>query len=165
MNDINSNYLDEVKEIGVIVSACLLGSFECNYKAESKVNPGVVKLLKMGKAYPMCPEQLGGLTTPRDPAEIRDGRVYTDKGMDVTDNFKRGAEQTLSFAKSLNAKYAILKAKSPSCGSGKTYDGTFSGTLVDGDGITAKLLKENGITVYTEEDLMDEEVQKILFKF
>jgi len=100
---------------------------------------------------PVCPEQLGGLTTPRERAEIqKSGKVLTERGRDVTNNFRHGAKETIKVAKDLKIKEAILKAKSPSCGSGLIKDGSFSGRLIEGDGITAALLKQNGIRVYTE---------------
>lgn len=101
----------------------------------------------------ICPEVWGGLTTPRDPSEVLGDKVFSNKGKDVTENFKRGAEETLKLAKKFGIKKALLKAKSPSCGSGKIYDGTFSRTIVDGYGITAKLLKENGIEIISELDI------------
>ena len=106
-----------------------------------------------GKALPVCPEQLGGLPTPRQPSEIRDGRIYRKDGTDVTAEFMRGAEEGLKLAKMVGAKKAVLKAKSPSCGSNQIYDGSFSGTLVPGDGVMTALFKANGIQVMTEEDL------------
>jgi uncharacterized protein YbbK (DUF523 family) len=101
----------------------------------------------------VCPEVLGGLSTPRPPAERRRGKsVKTSKGKYVTKQFKKGAEIALVFAKAAGVERAILKARSPSCGSGEIYDGTFSGKLVKRDGITAELFKANGIEVITEED-------------
>jgi uncharacterized protein YbbK (DUF523 family) len=129
-----------------IVSACLAG-LKCRWDGEARLCEKVVELVKQGKAVPVCPEQLGGLTTPRDPAEQRGDRVFTKTGEDVTSNFERGAEEALKVAKLSGCDEAILKSKSPSCGSGKVYDGTFSGKLVEGDGVFAKLLKKNGIKV------------------
>ena len=130
----------------IIVSACLAG-INCNYAGKSNTDPGIVNLVKQGKAILVCPEQLGGLPTPRIPAEIKDGKVVNKAGEDVTRQFYRGAHEALKIAKMVNSKEAILKSRSPSCGVGKIYDGTFSGTLTDGDGIFAALLKENGIEV------------------
>ena len=130
----------------IIVSACLAG-VNCNYKAKNSENASVVKLVSEGRAIIVCPEQLGGLTTPRAPAEILNGRVITKEGDDVTDAFLAGANEVLSICKKYNCRKAILKSKSPSCGSGKIRDGNFNGTLIDGDGITAGLLKEHGIDV------------------
>jgi uncharacterized protein YbbK (DUF523 family) len=93
------------------------------------------------------------LSTPREPSEQKGNRVISKTGNDVTDNFKRGAEQVLRIARLFGAKKVILKQKSPSCGCGKIYDGTFSGSIISGDGVTADFLKKNGIKVISEEDL------------
>ena len=135
-----------------IVSACLAG-VKCNYKGGSRPCPKVVELVKQGKAIPVCPEQLGGLTTPRVAAEQIEDKVITKDGEDVTIEFERGAREGLKIAKLVGCREAILKSKSPSCGAGKIYDGTFSKTLIDGDGTFAKLLKENDITVLTEDEI------------
>ncbi len=135
-----------------LCSACLLG-VNCRYDGKAKSNEKVLKLAKEEVLIPICPEQLGGLSTPRKPAEQQGERVVCKNGEDVTENFNRGGQQVLELAKLLNIKTAILKQKSPSCGCGQIYDGTFSGTIIKGDGVTAKLLKENGIKVLTEEDL------------
>lgn len=104
-------------------------------------------LVRAGKAIPLCPEQLGGLPTPRPPCEIRDGRVMDTGGEDRTDNYRRGAQAVLDLARAYGATEAMLQNRSPSCGSGWIYDGTFSKKLTAGDGITARLLMENGIQV------------------
>jgi len=135
-----------------LCSACLLG-IECRYDGRSKPVQKVLDLAQKETLIPICPEQLGGLSTPREPAEQKGGKVVTKTGRDVTDNFTQGAEQVLRLARLLAIKEVILKQKSPSCGSGKIYDGTFSGKLIKGDGVTAALLKKNGIKVITEEDL------------
>jgi len=135
-----------------IVSACLAG-INCNYKNESRPCQKIIELVKQGKAIPVCPERLGGLTTPRFPAEQRGNKVFTKGEKDVTIQFKRGAKEALKIAKLANCNEAILKSKSPSCGSGKIYDGTFSGKLIDGDGVFAKILKNNNIKVFTEEEI------------
>ena len=135
-----------------IISACLIG-IPCRWDALSKQQDKIIEIFKQGELIPLCPEQLGGLATPREPSEIVGDRVLSKNGKDVTDEFYRGAKIILGIAKELNCTQAILKAKSPSCGCGKIYDGTFSGKLINGDGITAKLLKENGIEVITEEDI------------
>lgn len=132
-----------------LVSACLLG-VNCRYNAEPVPVPGVMELMERHMLIPVCPEQLGGLSTPREPAEICNGRVFSQNGTDVTENYCRGAKETLRLAKLFGCKYAILKERSPSCGYGKIYDGTFSNKLTDGDGFTAALLKKNGITVLGE---------------
>jgi uncharacterized protein YbbK (DUF523 family) len=136
----------------IIVSGCLAG-LHCRYNSESKPNTDVMRLVAEGKALPVCPEQLGGLPTPRQPSEIIRGKVFRKDGVDVTGEFQEGAREGLKLAQLVGAKEAILKAKSPSCGSGKIYDGTFSGVQVDGDGVFAGLLKKNGFDVKTEEEI------------
>lgn len=135
-----------------LCSACLLG-IKCRYDGKDCRNEKVVELLKIELLIPVCPEQLGGLPTPREPAEIFGGKVLTKSGRDVTENFIRGARETLKIVKLLGVKEAVLKQGSPSCGCGRIYNGTFSGKTVEGDGITAALLKKHGIKVITEEDL------------
>jgi uncharacterized protein YbbK (DUF523 family) len=129
-----------------IVSACLAG-IECRYDCKSKENIDIVEMVKNGQALPLCPEQLGGLPTPRVPAEAQGNSIVTNNGDDVTHEYLKGAQEGLKMAKLVNAKEALLKSKSPMCGSGQIYDGTFSGTLTQGDGVFTKLLKENGIKV------------------
>ncbi len=131
-----------------IVSACLAG-YRVRYDGKTVPNEAVVDLMKRGEAIPVCPEMLGGLPCPRTPSErTADGtRVRMRDGTDVTEAYQRGASETLRMARLYGCTHAILKAKSPSCGCGLIYDGTFSGTLREGDGVTAQLLKENGITV------------------
>ena len=136
----------------IIVSACLVG-INCRYDGGNNANQEIIKMVKKGIAVPVCPEQLGGLSTPRIPAEIIGNRVVNKNGEDVTDYFKKGAQETLQLTKLGNCQKAILKQNSPSCGCGKIYDGTHSGTIITGKGITAKLLENNGIEVLTEEDL------------
>jgi uncharacterized protein YbbK (DUF523 family) len=133
-----------------LVSACLAG-VRCRWDGNSRPSKAVIAMVKNGEAIPVCPEQLGGLETPRPAAEIIGGRVFSSDGVDVTDAFEKGAEEALRIARAYECKEAILKSKSPSCGSGEIYDGTFSGKLVKGDGITAALLKKNGIMVCTGE--------------
>lgn len=130
----------------MIVSACLAG-FPCRYDGRSKPCERVMELVRDGKAIPVCPEQLGGLSTPRPPCEILNGRVVDADGVDRTDSYRRGAEAVLALVQTYGATRAMLQKRSPSCGSGWIYDGTFSKKLVRGDGITARLLAENGIEV------------------
>jgi uncharacterized protein YbbK (DUF523 family) len=138
----------------ILVSACLLG-VNCQYNGESDFTRELLEFLKdKGEFIAVCPEVLGGLSIPRDGAEIIGKKVKTAKGKDVTKQFLKGAEQVLKVAKENNVKFAILKAKSPSCGVGWIYDGTFSRNLIKGDGVTAALLKKNGIKVFTEKDLI-----------
>lgn len=136
----------------VLVSQCLLG-LHCRYSGEGVVEPSVCREACERGWIPVCPEVLGGLSTPRPPAERKDGRVVNDQGGDVTDEFRRGAEETLRLAKLYGAKYALLKERSPSCGAGVIYDGTFSHTRIPGDGMTAGLLKAEGIEVFGESQL------------
>ena len=137
----------------ILVSACLLG-LKVRFDGKEKTNEEVVEKLKNYDFVPVCPEIFGGLSTPRVPAEIRENKVINKEGIDVTSNYVRGAEEVLKLAKKFNVKRAVLKSKSPSCGKGKIYDGTFSGNLVDGYGITAKLLMDNGIEVLSEDDFL-----------
>ena len=134
----------------IMVSACLLGD-NVKYNGKNNKNDNLIEFLKNYEIDKVCPEVLGGLSIPRKPAEIKERRVFTIDNYDVTDNFISGAEKTLKIARQNNIKVAILKKNSPSCGSNRVYDGTFSKTLIDGDGITVKLLKENGITILDEE--------------
>ena len=136
----------------ILVSACLLG-VRCRYDGESKACPAVLDLAKEHELIPICPEQLGGLPTPRVPAEIQGERVMTRDGRDVTQAYQEGAEEATRLYQLLCCECAILKARSPSCGCGQVYDGTFSGALVPGDGMTARALKERGAPVTTEEAL------------
>jgi uncharacterized protein YbbK (DUF523 family) len=130
----------------MIVSACLAG-FPCRYDGKARPCAQVVELIKAGKAIPVCPEQLGGLPTPRTSCEIREGRVVDADGRDRTEAFERGARAVLRIAQTYGATEALLQSRSPSCGSGWIYDGSFTKTLTAGDGVTARLLKENGIQV------------------
>lgn len=140
----------------IIVSSCLAG-IPCRYDAKSKPNPSVVALVESGQAIPLCPECLGGLPTPRPRAEIVGGDgadvldgialVRTEDGQDVTESFIKGADAVLKAAREVGAKKAILREKSPSCGSERIYDGSFSGVKRSGDGVAAALLKRNGIIV------------------
>ena len=130
----------------MIVSACLAG-FPCRYDGKARPCAQVVELVRAGKAIPVCPEQLGGLPTPRTSCEIREGRVVDADGRDRTEAFQRGAKAVLRIAQTYGATEALLQSRSPSCGSGRIYDGSFTKTLTAGDGVTARLLKENGIQV------------------
>jgi uncharacterized protein YbbK (DUF523 family) len=136
----------------IIVSACLVG-INCRYDGGNNANQKVIELVSKGFAIPVCPEQLGGLTTPRIPAEIIGNKVINKNGEDVTGYFKKGARETLQITKLTNCRKAILKQSSPSCGYGKIYDGTHTGKIIAGKGITAKLLEDNEIKIITEEDL------------
>ena len=140
----------------MLISACLVG-INCKYNGKNNYNEKALDLVKKGIAISICPEQLGGLTTPRNPSEIRiiDNKVHVidNKNNDVTKEFEKGANEVLKLAKDLNVDKVILKSKSPSCGIGKIYDGTFSNNLIDGNGILANLLIDNNIEVVDIEDI------------
>ena len=133
----------------ILISACLLGA-RCRYDGASKEHPEVLKLAERHTLVPVCPEQLGGLPTPRTPSERQGDAVCTRDGTNVTEAYRRGAEEALRLCRMLGCQAAVLKERSPSCGCGEIYDGTFTGTLITGDGVTAELLKANGIPVYGE---------------
>jgi len=146
-----------------LISACLLG-IRCTWDGKDNYKSNkAIELLNSETLIPICPEQLGGLKTPRIPQEIQGGtgedvldrkcKVLNRNGEDVTAEFITGAEETLKIAKLFQVEEFIGKSKSPSCGCGQIYDGTFSQTLIDGDGVTTALLKKNGIKVLSEEDL------------
>ena len=139
----------------ILVSACLVG-INCKYNGKNNYNERIVELVKSGKAIPMCPEQLGGLATPRACAEIKyidDKRyVFNKNGEDITKEFESGAKEVLNFVKKMNIKKAILQSRSPSCGKGKIYDGEFTGRLIDGNGVLVDLLKENGVEIISIDD-------------
>ena len=149
----------------IIVSACLLGE-NCKYSGGNNKSENVIKYLEDKEYILVCPEQLGGLSTPRNPSEIitygnKDGndvlsgctKVLSNNGIDVTKNFIQGAEETLKIAKEHNAKTAILKAGSPSCGYKKIYDGTFLGNKIQGMGVTAAILNKENIALLDEDDI------------
>ncbi len=135
-----------------VVSACLAGYF-CRYDGKSSPCKYVLELMTEGKAFPLCPEMLGGLPTPRFPAEIYAGKILTAQGKDVSTFFYEGAQKALLLAQKLGCNAAILKTRSPSCARDEIYDGTFSKILIKGQGIWAKSLQEAGFKLYTEEDL------------
>ncbi len=133
----------------ILVSACLLGE-PCRYDGKSKPCEDVLALSKRFELLPVCPEVMGGLSTPRPPAERKGEQVLTEHGKDVTKEYLTGAEKTLEIAKQHGIKIAVLKEKSPSCGNGKIYDGSHTRTLTDGNGTTAELLMKHGIKVFGE---------------
>jgi len=133
-----------------LCSACLLG-IDCRYDGKNSMNGELVRLARREVLIPVCPEQLGGLPTPREPVELKDGKAITKSGKDVTENLVKGARQVLKLAKLFNVEEAIMKQGSPSCGCGRIYDGSFSGRSIEGDGITTTLLKESGIRVLPRE--------------
>ena len=148
----------------ILVSGCLSGH-NCSYSGQSKTIDSIRSLVEEGKALPVCPELLGGLNVPRPRSEIRDGdgkdvlsgraRVFNEFGEDITAPFIAGAESVLAIARKHGARKAILKARSPACGCGRIYDGTFTGNVKAGDGVTAALLKESGVEVVSEDDIGD----------
>lgn len=140
----------------IFVSACLVG-INCKYSGGNNFNQKIFDLVKKGEAILICPEQLGGLETPRNPVELKfiDGKRYAidNEGKNVTENFERGATEVLKLAKSLNINKAILQPRSPSCGVNKIYSGNFDNKLIDGNGILADLLIKNGIDVLTPDEV------------
>ncbi|MBR5869287.1 MAG: DUF523 domain-containing protein [Clostridia bacterium] len=134
----------------ILVSRCLLGE-PCRYDGASKPHPAIQSLAERHTLVPVCPEVDGGLSTPRIPAERKGDSVINQSGVDVTREYTLGARIALDTALQEGVDFAILKARSPSCGHGEIYDGSFSRTLISGDGVTAELLLSHGIPVYTEE--------------
>lgn len=147
----------------VMISACLLG-VKCRFDGTGREIPELLTALGDYELVPFCPEVSGGLTISRPPAEIQgsDGtgvlngtaQVINKNGYDCTPEFKRGATAVLEMVKKIKPQFVVLKAKSPSCGVGKIYDGSFSGKLKDGDGVTTALLRGAGIIVYSETDIL-----------
>lgn len=135
----------------ILVSACLLGVC-CRYDGKSKPSEKILALAANHQLIPVCPEQLGGLPTPRPPAERQGDFVRKQDGGDVTREYRKGAEEAAWLYDLLQCDCAILKSRSPSCGSGMIYDGTFTGSFRAGDGVTAQLLKEKGIPVFSDEE-------------
>ena len=137
----------------LIISACLLGE-SCRYDGKSKTCAGVEALKHQYILLPVCPECMGGLPTPRPPAELqRDGKVINQGGRDVSANYQAGAEEVLRIAAAEGCKLALLKEKSPSCGKGLIYDGSFTKTLTKGNGVCTELLLQNGIRVLGESEI------------
>lgn len=136
----------------ILVSACLLGE-SCKYNGGNNKNKDVIKLSEKHTLIPVCPEKLAGLITPREPCERIGEKVLNKIGEDVTEEFYDGAEKTLYVAEEAGCQIAVMKERSPSCGFGKIYDGTFSGKIVNGNGVASDLLYKNGITVIGETQL------------
>ncbi len=136
----------------ILVSACLLG-LRCRYDGKSKPSAAVLALKEKHTLVPCCPEQLGGLPTPRSPSEWQGDRIVNRAGQDVTAAYLRGGEEALRLAKALDCEAAILKERSPACGSREIYDGSFSGALIPGEGSAAKALRAAGIPVFGESEL------------
>ena len=137
----------------ILVSKCLAG-FNCRYDGGNNLVPEIKQLFDSGLSVSVCPEQLGGLPTPRIPSERIGGRVVNREGADVTAEFTAGAEAALQIALELGCRTAILKSRSPSCGKGCIYNGKFTGERVPGNGVTADLLLQHGIEVLTEEEYL-----------
>ena len=135
-----------------LASACLCG-FACRYDGKSNAMPEMVRLYNEGLALPVCPEEAGGLPTPRVPCERRGGRIISQTGLDMTKAFAAGAAHALTLAQKHNLRRAILKEGSPSCGTTTIYDGTFSGIKIPGMGLTASLLQSNGLQLYSEKSI------------
>lgn len=135
----------------ILVSACLVGC-TCRYDAALKTNEKVLELAKDNVLIPVCPEQLGGLPTPRHPSERVGSKVLRDDKVDVTKEYTLGAETAVKIAQMNNVDYCIMKSGSPACGCGLIYDGTFTGKKVPGDGLATEYLKKAGFKVQTEED-------------
>ncbi|HEX3048881.1 MAG TPA: DUF523 domain-containing protein [Bacillota bacterium] len=154
----------------ILISACLMG-IECRYDGTGKAVPELQKILEGYQVVTVCPETLGGLVAPRPPAEIQGGAgpevlagtagVFNREGRECTAEFIRGAEAVLQLVRQYQPLLVILKAKSPSCGVGAIYDGSFSGRLQPGDGVTAALLKRNGVKVYSETEFLERLLQKL----
>ena len=139
----------------LLISACLLG-ISSRYDGRSKQvisDEDITDLSSRYQLVPFCPEIYGGLPTPRTPSERQGSEVFMKDGTRVTENYNKGAAEALLLCQKLGIKKALLKAKSPSCGKGQIYDGSFSGTLTEGNGVTAELLMKNGISVYTEDEI------------
>ena len=157
--------VEKINMSKILISACLIGQ-KVRYDAKDSLqsNARLQQWIHDGKIISICPEMAGGLPTPRPPSEIEPGKtaeailqfhgkVLTNKGVDVSDEYRKGAETALKLAKKHNIKVAILKARSPSCGSKQVYDGTCSKKLIEGMGITAHLLTKNGIRVFDETEI------------
>ena len=144
----------------ILISACLLG-VACRYDGLSKpLDSEIIEKLRTEyHLIPVCPEVMGGLPTPRIPAEISsDGKVLRQDGIDVSENYIRGAHEALRLARIFQCDTALMKEKSPSCGAGKIYDGSFSKTLTSGNGIAADLLQKNGIQIIGESEIFSKEL-------
>lgn len=135
-----------------VVSACLAG-IACRYNGEGASHSLVMELVDLGEALPVCPEVLGGLGVPRAPCELVNGRARSADGLDCDAAYRKGAADALRLARAAGCTHAVLKARSPSCGVGCVYDGTFTHTRVQGDGVFGGLLRQAGFTLMTEEEL------------
>jgi uncharacterized protein YbbK (DUF523 family) len=140
--------------MNILVSACLLG-LNCRYRGDGKYVEQVALLSQNHHLIPVCPEQMGGLPTPRAPVERMNGKAIDNTGKDVTAQFVKGADEVAKLAKMFGCKAAVLKSRSPSCGCGVIHDGTFSDGLINGNGFTAEKLLQEGIRVVSEDNLDD----------
>ena len=140
--------------MNILVSACLLG-VHCRYDGNGVLQEELKQLAKDHNLIPVCPEIFGGLATPRNPAERIGERIITKNGEDVTAQYTKGAEEILQLCKFYECSYAILKERSPSCGYGKIYDGTFGGVLTEGNGVTAQLLAEHSVEIFGESKIAE----------
>ncbi|MCX7885241.1 MAG: DUF523 domain-containing protein [Caloramator sp.] len=157
----------------ILVSSCLLG-LNTKYNGENNAVELLIEYSRYGKFIPICPEQLGGLSTPRAPSEIIGGsgedvlkglcRILSDTGVDETQQYIKGAQEVIKLVNIFPVNAAILKQRSPSCGSTQIYDGTFLGKVKDGSGVTAVLLKEYGIPVYSEEEINRGILEKLILE-
>lgn len=138
----------------ILVSACLLGK-NCKYNGGNNLNQGVLEFIEGHEVIGVCPEQLGGLSTPRLPAEIVAGLVTNKEGVSVDNEFRKGAQEALAVALENKVDLAILQSRSPSCGVKEIYDGNFSGKKIKGQGVFAKLLSARGIKVLDAEDVAE----------
>lgn len=136
----------------ILVSACLFGN-NCRYKGDNCFNEKLAKLGEDAVLIPVCPEQLGGLSTPRNPAERVGEKIISSVGKDVTEEYARGANLAVQIAKANSVDYCVLKANSPSCGKGVIYDGSFTGKKTSGNGITVEMLLKEGFSVFTEDEI------------
>ena len=152
------------KEIKVLISACLLGD-NVKYSGGNNLTPELITLLEKYNVdiVKVCPECFGGLPIPRVPSEIKENKVFSKDNRDVTEEFLIGTEKTLKIAKENDVNFAILKERSPSCGSTYIYDGNFSGKIIEGQGVATRKLNEENIIVFSEENL--EEIEKYLVEF
>ena len=136
----------------ILISACLLGD-NVKYNGGNNYDERIEKLKEYYDIVPICPEMFGGLTTPRIPSEIKGDSIINKEGKDVTFEFNKGAHKVINIVNFCHCKKAILMDRSPSCGIHKVYNGKFNGTLIDGMGYTAKLLKSKGIELYTIDEI------------
>ncbi len=136
----------------IIVSGCLMGC-DCRYKGDNCKCDALLSLAEKHTLIPVCPEQLGGLATPRDPAEICGDKIISNHGKDVTCEYRKGAQSALYIAKLNSADAVVFKANSPSCGKGIIYDGTFSGNKKEGNGVTTDLFLSEGFTIFNENEI------------